>query len=259
MSSVIFFFLFSFCCFSSQFTQPSPLQNLPCSGWPGPCSLAGRASPPRPPALRPPSSAAWAAPRRRVALSRAGSPLRGRGPGRARALGRSAPLRPAGASSRGHSNRLSGAPGGRFQSVPFLRRPAQGLRFSRRTRQRAPEAGSTGGDNPGAAETWAHLLLQKIVSAVFRGGLAARSRIVVTARSGRPASPRARPSEGPRSGSPAPERLWLAGQAPGSPLRAFISPPQYSRSRLRGLASACRTRCRACRGPVSGSGRVLLA
>ena len=65
MSSVIFFFLFSFRCFSSQFTQPSPLQNLPCSGWPGPCSLAGRASPPRPPALRPPW-VAWAAPRRAV-------------------------------------------------------------------------------------------------------------------------------------------------------------------------------------------------
>ena len=200
MSSVIFFFLFSFRCFSSQFTQPSPLQNLPCSGWPGPCSLEGRASPPRPPALRPPSSAAWAAPRRRVALSRAGSPLRGRGPGRVWALGSSAPLRPAGDSSRGHSNRLSGAPGGRFQSVPFLRRPAQGLRFSRRTRQRAPEAGSTGGDNPGAAETLAHLLLQTIGSAVFRGGLAPRSRVVVAARWGRPASPRARPSEGPRSG-----------------------------------------------------------
>lgn len=49
-------------CFSLQFTQPSPLQNLPCSGSPGPCNLAGRASPPRPPALRPP----WAAPRRAV-------------------------------------------------------------------------------------------------------------------------------------------------------------------------------------------------
>ena len=34
MSSVIFFFLFYFRCSSSQFTQPSPLQNLPCSGWP---------------------------------------------------------------------------------------------------------------------------------------------------------------------------------------------------------------------------------
>ena len=33
-------------CFSLQFTQPSPLQNLPCSGSPGPCNLAGRASPP---------------------------------------------------------------------------------------------------------------------------------------------------------------------------------------------------------------------
>ena len=57
-------------CFSLQFTQPSPLQNLPCSGSPGPCNLAGRASPPRPPALRPPwaawASAAWAAPRRAV-------------------------------------------------------------------------------------------------------------------------------------------------------------------------------------------------
>ena len=194
MSSVLACFLFYFHYSSSQFTQPSPLQNLPCSGLPGPCSLAGRASPPRPPALRAPSSAASATPRRRVALSRAGSPLRGRGPGRARALGRSAPLRPAGDSSRGHSNRLSGAPGGRFQSVPFLRRPAQGLRFSRRIRQRVPAAGSTGGDNSGAAETWAHLLLQKIGSAVSRGGLAPRSKVVVAARSGRPASPRARPS-----------------------------------------------------------------
>ena len=34
MSSVLSFFLFYFRCFSSQFTQPSPLQNLPCSGWP---------------------------------------------------------------------------------------------------------------------------------------------------------------------------------------------------------------------------------
>ena len=34
MSSVIFFFLFYFRCSSSQFTQPSALQNLPCSGWP---------------------------------------------------------------------------------------------------------------------------------------------------------------------------------------------------------------------------------
>ena len=34
MSSVLACFLFSFRCFSSQFTQPSPLQNLPCSGWP---------------------------------------------------------------------------------------------------------------------------------------------------------------------------------------------------------------------------------
>ena len=124
MYSVLACFLLYFQCFSSQFTQPSPLQNPPCSCWLRPCSLAGRASPPRPPALRPPSSAAWAAPRRRVALSRAGSPLRGRGLGRARALGRSAPLRPAGDSSRGHSNLFSGAPGGRFQSVPFLRRPS---------------------------------------------------------------------------------------------------------------------------------------
>nr|XP_042098653.1 uncharacterized protein LOC114112239 [Ovis aries] len=80
-----------------------------------------------------------------------------------------APLRPAGdgASSRGRSNRLSCAPGGRLQSVPFLRRPSQGLRFSRQTRKGAPEAGSTGGDIPGAAEAWAGLLLLKIGSAVF--------------------------------------------------------------------------------------------
>ena len=107
----------------------------------------------------------------RVALSRAGSPLRGRGPRRARAFGRSAPLRPAGdgASSRGRSNRLSGAPGGRFQSVPFLRRPSQGLRFSRQTGRRAPEAGITGGDNPGASEIWVSLLLLKIGRAGFQG------------------------------------------------------------------------------------------
>ena len=52
-------------------------------------------------------------------------------------------------------------------SVPFLRRPSQGLRCSRQTRKGAPEAGSTGGDNPGAVEAWAHLLLLKIGSAVF--------------------------------------------------------------------------------------------
>ena len=34
MSSVLACFLFYFHCSSSQFTQPSPLQNLPCSGWP---------------------------------------------------------------------------------------------------------------------------------------------------------------------------------------------------------------------------------
>ena len=34
MSSVLACFPFYFRCFSSQFTQPSPLQNLPCSGWP---------------------------------------------------------------------------------------------------------------------------------------------------------------------------------------------------------------------------------
>ena len=41
MSSVLACFLFYFHCSSSQFTQPTPLQNLPCSGWPGPCNLAG--------------------------------------------------------------------------------------------------------------------------------------------------------------------------------------------------------------------------
>ena len=65
MSSVLSCFLFYFHCFSSQFTQPSPLPSLPCSGWPGPCDLAVRATPPRPPALRPPW-VAWAAPRRAV-------------------------------------------------------------------------------------------------------------------------------------------------------------------------------------------------
>ena len=34
MYSVLACFLLYFHCFSSQFTQPSPLQNLPCSGWP---------------------------------------------------------------------------------------------------------------------------------------------------------------------------------------------------------------------------------
>ena len=62
---------------------------------------------------------------------------------------------------------MSCAPGGRLQSVPVLRRPSQGLRFSRQTRRRAPEAGSSGGDNPGAAEAWVGLLLLKIGSAVF--------------------------------------------------------------------------------------------
>ena len=62
---------------------------------------------------------------------------------------------------------MSCAPGGRLQSVPVLRRPSQGLRFSRQTRRRAPEAGSSGGDNPDAAETWARLLLLKIGPAVF--------------------------------------------------------------------------------------------
>ena len=70
MSSVLSCFLFYFHCSSSQFTQPSPLPSLPCSGWPGPCDLAVRATPPRPPALRPPwvawASAAWAAPGRAV-------------------------------------------------------------------------------------------------------------------------------------------------------------------------------------------------
>ena len=200
MSSVIFFFLFYFHCSSSQFTQPSPCRISLAQVGLRPCSLAGRASPPRPPALCPPSSAAWAAPRRRVALSQAGSPLRGRGPGRARALGRSVPLRPAGdsASSRGRPYRLSGAPGGRFQSVPFLRRPSKGLRFSQQIRQRAPEAGITSGNKPGAAETWARLPLLKIGSAGFR--VAPRSDGEVAARSGRPASPRAPPSLGPRSG-----------------------------------------------------------
>lgn len=51
---------------SLQLTQPSHGQNLPCPGWPGPCNLVGRASPPRPPALRPPLSAAWGAPCRAV-------------------------------------------------------------------------------------------------------------------------------------------------------------------------------------------------
>ena len=51
----------------------------------------------------------------------------------------------------------------------FLRRPSQGLRFSRQTRRRAPEAGITGGDNPGASEIWASLLLLKIGRAGFQG------------------------------------------------------------------------------------------
>ena len=91
--SVLLFFLFYFHGSSSQFTQPSPCRISLAQVGLRPCSLAGRASPPRPPALRPPSSAAWAAPRGRVALSRAGSPLRGRGPGRARAFGAAAACR----------------------------------------------------------------------------------------------------------------------------------------------------------------------
>ena len=156
MSSVLACFLFYFHCSSLQFTQPSPLQNLPCSGWPGPCNLAGRASLPRPPALRPPW-AAWAA--RRRAVPSGESPPRQRPPA-------SSGVRAVGASSRGRSNRSSGAPGGRFQSVPFLRRPSQGLRFSRQTRSRAPEAGIIGGDNSGVSETWACLLVLKIGPAV---------------------------------------------------------------------------------------------
>ena len=131
MSSVLSFFPFYFRSFRFPFTVPAHSSHSPAPcrislAQVGlrPCSLAGRASPPRPSALRPPSSAAWAAPRGRVALSQAWGALRGRGPGRARALGRSVPLRPACDSSWGHSNRLSGAPGGRFQSVPFLRRPS---------------------------------------------------------------------------------------------------------------------------------------
>ena len=154
-------------------------------------------------------------------LSQAGSPLRGRGPRRARAFGRSAPLQPAGdgASSRGRSNQLSGAPGGCFQSA-FFRRPSQGLRFSRQTRRRAPEAGITGGDNSGASETWARLLVLKIAPAVFRGGLAPRSPgVVAAASSGRPASPRVPSSPGASEragrGSFVPERLWLGARAPG--------------------------------------------
>jgi len=52
----------------------------------------------------------------------------------------------------------------------FLRRPSQGLRFSRQTRRRAPEAGITGGDNPGASEIWVSLLLLKIGHVGFLGG-----------------------------------------------------------------------------------------
>ena len=93
MSSVLACFLFYFHCSSLQFTQPSPLQNLPCSGWPGPCNLAGRASLPRPPALRPPW-AAWA-PRRRAVPS-GESPPRQRPPASSgvRAVGAAAACRP---------------------------------------------------------------------------------------------------------------------------------------------------------------------
>ena len=62
---------------------------------------------------------------------------------------------------------MSGAPGGRFQSVPFLRRPSQGLRFSQQTRRSVPEAGITGSNNPGVSEIWASLLQLKIGPAVF--------------------------------------------------------------------------------------------
>ena len=199
MSSVLSFFLFSFRCSSSQFTQPSPLQNLPCSGWPEALQSRGKglsATASRSPRALVCRLGRSATPRRAVPNGEPPPRQRPRASSGFRAVGTSAAC---GDSSRGHTNRLSGAPGGRFQSVPFLRRPAQGLRFSRRIRQRVPEAGSSGGDNPGAAETWAHLLLQKIGSAVFRGGLAPRCKLVAAARSGRPASPRARPSAAPRS------------------------------------------------------------
>ena len=64
-------------------------------------------------------------------------------------------------------------------------------------RRRAPEAGSTGGNNHGTAETWACLLLLKIGSAGFREA-AWRCGVKgwVAARSGRPASPRGLPSRG---------------------------------------------------------------
>ena len=97
MSSVLSCFLFYFHCSSSQFTQPSPLPSLPCSGWPGPCDLAVRATPPRPPALRPPwvawASAAWAAPGRAVPSGESPPRQRPRASSGVRAVGAAAACR----------------------------------------------------------------------------------------------------------------------------------------------------------------------
>ena len=167
MSSVLAFFLFYFHCFSFQFPQPNPLQNLSCSGWPAALQPRGEGVSSTAASL---SARSRLLPRPlRVAASRCSSrapPPRQR-PRVSSVFGRPVPLRPAGDgdSSRGRSNRLSGAPGGGFQIVPSLRRPSQGLRFSRRIRSRAPDAVSTGGDNPGDAEAWVGLLLLKIASA----------------------------------------------------------------------------------------------
>ena len=189
--SVLLFFLFYFHGSSSQFTQPSPLQNLPCSGWPAALQSRGEglsaAASRSPPALvcRLGRSAT---PRRTVPSGEPPPRQRPRASSGVRAVGAAAACRRL---VRGHSKPLSGSPGGRFQSVPFLRRPSQGLRFSRRIRRRAPEALSTGGNNTVAAEIWARLLLLKIGSAGFREVAWRRgARECVVPRSGQPASPR---------------------------------------------------------------------
>ena len=166
---------------------------------------------------------------------------------------------------RGHSKPLSGAPGGRFQSVPFLRRPSQGLRFSRRIRRRAPEALSTGGNNTAAAEIWARLLLLKIDSAgvremAWRCGGARWLALGVDQHL--PASFYSRGLGASRGRVFAPGFLWLGGQAPASPLGAFVSHPRYPAPGSRAWParpSPCLGGSLAGRlGPVSSPGRVLL-
>lgn len=74
MSSALAFFLFYFHCFSLQFPQPNPLQNLPCSGWPAALQPRGEGLSTAVSRSRPPSSVAGAAARRRIALFEPGAP-----------------------------------------------------------------------------------------------------------------------------------------------------------------------------------------